>query len=137
MKNLSSGCVLFRPCLDLSSNKFPSPAINMSTVVVRRSERKDKRLQATFQDGTTIHFGASGASTFVDHADEALREAWIARHKVNEDHGNLKTAGALARHILWEKPSVGGALKTLNARQKTYRFVQRLEKPRAKVLGTK
>ena len=108
----------------------------MSTVAIRRSKRKGKRLQATFQDGTTVHFGAKGGSTFVDHGDKEIREAWIARHKVNEDHGNLKTAGALARHILWEKPTIGGALKTLNARQKTYRFVQRLEKPRMKVLGT-
>ena len=109
----------------------------MSTVAIRRSKRKGKRLQAMFQDGTAVHFGAKGGSTFVDHKDEQVREAWIARHKVNEDHRNLKTAGALARHILWEKPNVDSALKTLNGRQKTYRFTQRLEKPRAKVLGTK
>ena len=71
----------------------------------------------------TIHFGAAGASTYVDHRDERKKKAWIARHSVNEDHSNLISAGALARHILWEQPSMKEALRQLNARQKKYRFV--------------
>ena len=51
------------------------------------------------------------------------KAAWIARHKVKEDHGNLRTAGALARHVFWEKQSITQALRHLNARQSKYRFV--------------
>ena len=94
----------------------------MTTVVIAPSTRKDKRLIAKFPEHTT-HFGAKGSSTYIDHKNDKTKAAWIARHEVSEDHSNLKTAGALARHILWEQPSMKDALKKLNARQKKYRFV--------------
>ena len=33
---------------------------------IENSTRKDKRFMATYADGTKIHFGAKGASTFID-----------------------------------------------------------------------
>ena len=56
---------------------------------------------ATFKDGTTIHFGLEGGSTFIDHQDQAKRKAYIARHRVREDWNDAKTAGSLAYHLLW------------------------------------
>ena len=94
----------------------------MTTVTITPSTRKGKRLMASFPD-KVVHFGAKQASTFIDHRDDKVKAAWIARHKVKEDHGNLRTAGALARHVLWEKPSIAQALRHLNARQTKYRFV--------------
>ena len=94
----------------------------MTTVVIAPSTRKDKRLMAKFPDHTT-HFGARGSSTYIDHKDDKTKAAWIARHKVREDHNKFETAGALARHVLWSKPSLREALKELNARQAKYRFV--------------
>ena len=94
----------------------------MTTVTIAPSSRKGKRLMASFPEGV-VHFGAKGASAYIDHRDDKVKTAWIARHKVNEDHGNLRTAGALARHVLWEKPSITQALRHLNARQSKYRFV--------------
>ena len=94
----------------------------MTTVAVAPSTRKGKRLMASFPEGV-VHFGAKGAFTFIDHKNDRVKAAWIARHRVNEDHANLRTAGALARHVLWEKPSIAQALRHLNARQTKYRFV--------------
>ena len=68
---------------------------------IKPSTRKGKRYMAVFHDGTTIHFGQEGGSTFIDHKDEAKRKAYIARHRVNEDFNNPKTAGSLAYHLLW------------------------------------
>lgn len=68
---------------------------------ISESNRKGKRFLATFKDGTRIHFGAEGASTYIDHGDKKKRAAYIARHRVAEDWTNPYTAGALSRFILW------------------------------------
>ena len=65
------------------------------------SGTSNKRYTAVFADGKPIHFGLAGASTYIDHKDKSKRAAYIARHKVHEDHNNPKTAGALSRHLLW------------------------------------
>lgn len=68
---------------------------------ITKSTRKGKRFLATFKDGTKIHFGSAGGSTYIDHQDKNKRAAYIARHRVNEDWTNPYTAGALSRFILW------------------------------------
>ena len=93
----------------------------MTTVIITPSTRKEKRLMAKFPDGV-VHFGSRGSSTFIDHKDDKIKAAWIARHRVREDHSDLKTAGALARHVLWSETTLEKAIKKLNARQSKYRF---------------
>lgn len=68
---------------------------------ILNSNRKGKRFVAIFGNGKKIHFGAEGASTYIDHHDKAKRSAYIARHKVNEDWANPYSAGALSRFLLW------------------------------------
>tara|TARA_B110000285_G_scaffold213827_1_gene258543 strand:+ start:50 stop:319 length:270 start_codon:yes stop_codon:yes gene_type:complete len=68
---------------------------------IKPSTRQGKRYMATFKDGTIIHFGLKGGSTYIDEGDKQKRSAYIARHRVNEDFNNPKTAGSLSRHILW------------------------------------
>jgi hypothetical protein len=90
-------------------------------VQISDSNRKDKRLQAKFDD-KTVHFGARGGETFVDHGSQAKKEAWIARHKARENWADMQTAGALAKHVLWNKKSIAESIKDLNRRQKKYVF---------------
>lgn len=71
------------------------------SMLITKSNRKGKRFVATFKDGRRVHFGAEGASTYIDHGDKQKRAAYIARHRVNEDWTNPYTAGALSRFILW------------------------------------
>jgi hypothetical protein len=69
-------------------------------MIIVKSTRKDKRLEAIFKDGTSIHFGAKNGSTYIDHGDKKKRENYIKRHQVNEDW-NTVNAGSLSRFILW------------------------------------
>ena len=73
---------------------------------VKKSKRKNKKYMAVFDDGTTTHFGLKGSSTYIDHNDEKKKDAYIARHKVNENWNDPKSAGALARYILWNKKTL-------------------------------
>jgi hypothetical protein len=70
---------------------------------ITKSTRKGKRFLATFKDGTKIHFGQDGGSTYIDHGDEKKREAYIARHGGGgrENWKSPYNAGALSRWILW------------------------------------
>ena len=90
-------------------------------MVISKSKKPEKRLQADFGRKVT-HFGQKGGSTFVDHKNEQKKEAWLARHKVNENWSDLQSAGALARHLLWSRPTLAGSVKALNQRQKRYKF---------------
>ncbi len=56
---------------------------------------------ATFNDGTIIHFGLRGGSTYIDNHDKKKRLNYIKKHQVNEKFNNYKSAGALSRLILW------------------------------------
>ena len=53
----------------------------------------------------TIYYKEDGKKK----ADE-MKDAYIARHKVNEKFDNPYTAGALSRWILWNKPTVKESL---------------------------
>ena len=103
-------------------------------VAISRSSKKDKRLKAKFEN-KTVHFGSRGGArarasargrsprTFIDHKDQKIKDAWEARHKVNENWGDYRTAGSLAKNILWNKTSMQGSVNDLNRRQKQFRFV--------------
>jgi hypothetical protein len=77
-------------------------------MIIKPSTRKDKRYQATFNNGRTIQFGLRGGQTYIDHGNKIKRENYIKRHTVNEDFSNPYSAGALSRWLLW------GDYKTLD-----------------------
>ena len=78
----------------------------MKLLEVKPSTQKNKKYVAIFDDGSSTHFGSAGSSTYIDHNDEKKKDAYIARHKVNENWNDPKTAGALARYILWNKKTL-------------------------------
>jgi hypothetical protein len=69
-------------------------------MIIKPSDRKNKRFQAIFPDNKTIHFGSKAASTFIDVGDKKKRENYIKRHQVNEDWTKINP-GSLSRYILW------------------------------------
>ena len=87
--------------------------------IVRYKGPSKKLYTAKFEmgDGTTrtTHFGSQGAS-FIDHGDVQKRHAYIARHTVNEDWSDPRSAGALSRYILWEKKSLNDATRAYKER---------------------
>ena len=93
----------------------------MKDVLIKKSPKSDKRLVAEFPT-KKVHFGARGGSTFVDHKNMQTKKAWEARHRVNENWQDYDTAGALSKHLLWNKTSLRASMTDLNARQKQFRF---------------
>ena len=54
-------------------------------IVISKSNRKDKKLKAVIDNKKTIHFGASGYSDYTKHKDDTRKDAYIRRHKKNEN----------------------------------------------------
>ncbi len=75
-----------------------------------RSPIKGKKYRAHFSDGTHTDFGASGYSDYTKHKDSSRMKRYLQRHKKRENWGNLKSAGALSRYILWNKPSLSASV---------------------------
>ena len=76
-----------------------------------KSSKPNKRFKVVIDGKKTIHFGAKGGSTFIDHKDTEKKSNWIARHKVRENWNNKKSAGFWAKHILWNKTSLRESIK--------------------------
>ena len=83
---------------------------------IKPSTRAEKKLMATFDDGTTTHFGQRGAGDFTKTGDEEKKAAYIARHKVNENWNDPKSAGALSRFVLWNKPTLSASIQDYKKR---------------------
>jgi hypothetical protein len=66
----------------------------------------------------SIHFGARGYNDYTIYSKmakqgkitqeeaDAKKQAYISRHKVNENFEKPDSAGALAKNILWNKPTI-------------------------------
>lgn len=78
---------------------------------------------ARFPDGTTTHFGQRGAQDFIlwskvlSRTDaEKRRAAYLRRHKAREDWDAPRSAGALSRWILWNKPTLRASVLAFRRR---------------------
>jgi hypothetical protein len=83
----------------------------MCKVVIKKSTKPEKKMMATFTDcqtgrDKTIHFGAKNMSDYTKHKDKERKKRYLQRHKASENWNNPKSAGALSRWILWNKPSL-------------------------------
>jgi len=65
-----------------------------------------------------IHFGAKNYKDYTIYSQELSKEeadkkknAYIARHKVNENFNDYLTAGFFAVHVLWNLPTVSASLR--------------------------
>ena len=70
-------------------------------------------------DGSrTTHFGAKGYEDYTTHRDEKRRRLYLSRHAAREDWGRagVMTAGWLSRQILWERPTLKGAVAAASRR---------------------
>ena len=53
----------------------------MTEVVIQKSRRKDKKLDAVIDGTKTIYFGQKNASDFTLNKSEEKKERYIARHQ--------------------------------------------------------
>ena len=54
-------------------------------VIITKSKKPDKKYDARVDGTKTVSFGQKGASDFTKHGNTDRKEAYIARHKKNED----------------------------------------------------
>lgn len=79
------------------------------------SKRDDKKYTAQFFDDDgdivkTTHFGEKGASDFTKHKDTERKNRYLARHQKSENWQDFKSAGALSKFILWNKPTLKSSI---------------------------
>jgi hypothetical protein len=91
----------------------------MISVKFQKSTRDDKRLMAKFYKDNkkfkTVHFGSgklTGKGTYLEHKNNKIKNAWIARHKVNGTFENPFTASSLSYWILWNKKSLSKSIES-------------------------
>ena len=60
------------------------------------------------------------ASDFTKHKNTYRKEAYLARHKNNENWGasGVKTAGFWSANLLWNKPNLKASIDGINKRFK-------------------
>jgi len=59
----------------------------------------------------TVPFGAIEYEDYTQHHDLKRKKLYLNRHRRREDWTDPKTAGALSRWILWNKPSLEDSLR--------------------------
>ena len=72
------------------------------TTKINQSQKK----YDAYVEGKKVSFGATGYSDFTQHKDEERKQRYIDRHKKKENWNDITTAGALSKHLLWNKPTL-------------------------------
>jgi hypothetical protein len=57
-------------------------------VSIAESKAKSKRFVITMNDGKKYNFGLDTGSTYIDHHDKQIREAYRSRHYANDTEKN-------------------------------------------------
>ena len=93
-------------------------------IVIKKSTNSNKKFDAIIDGKKKISFGQAGASDYTKHKDDDRKDRYIDRHRKNENWGKdgVDTAGWLSRYILWEKPTLKGAIDNANKKYKDVRF---------------
>ncbi len=75
----------------------------MKLISIKPSTKPDKKLVATIEKNgrqKKINFGSKGSKTYISGASDSVKNAYIKRHKVNENWNEVNP-GSLSRFILW------------------------------------
>ena len=87
-------------------------------IIIKTSNKPDKKYMAIIDSKKTVHFGQSGASDFTKHKNEERKNRYIDRHKKNENWNDPTTAGFYSRWITWNKPTITESVRDTNRRFK-------------------
>jgi len=92
----------------------------MRLKTIRRSHRREKKWDAVFDNNgkeKVVSFGQKGYSDFTKHKDVTRRNRYLKRHSgMGEDWNKPDTPGALAKWILWNKPSFKASVSDFKKR---------------------
>ena len=95
----------------------------MMKIVIQKSHNPKKKYDATVNNTKTISFGAAGYSDYTINKDDIRKANYLKRHS-NEDwsRANIESAAWLSRWLLWEKQTLGEAIKHANTMYKGIKF---------------
>ena len=94
----------------------------MIEIIFTPSKKPDKKFDAVIDGKKTVSFGSSKHSDFTKHGSEVRKNSYIQRHKVRENWNDPTTAGALSKHVLWNKPSITASVKDMDKQFKNYKI---------------
>lgn len=90
---------------------------------LHKSDKPDKKYYAEFLSDsgntTRTYFGAAGMMDFTKYPSnirQLHKDAYLKRHRETEDWNDPTSAGALAKFILWNKPTVEASLRDYKRR---------------------
>ena len=90
----------------------------MRNLTVTKSKRPGKKNQAKFEHGgPTVHFGAAGMSDYTKKQGSRTKEGLHSKTQKNENWKDKESAGFWSRFLLWEKPSLREAAKSLRSKR--------------------
>jgi len=98
----------------------------MMQVVVQKTNRKDKKLDAVIDGEKTVPFGQKNAADFTLHKDPERKARYNNRHEgMNEDwtKSGINTAGFYSKHVLWNKDTIQKSVNDLNKKYKSVNFI--------------
>ena len=101
-----------------TNRKTPKSKGKLKLEKIVKSPIKTKKLRAYFSDGTHTDFGFRGMSDMTKHKDPFRKKNYISRHSKRENWKSPKSAGALSRWVLWNKPSLKGSIADYKKRFK-------------------
>lgn len=90
---------------------------------IKPSHKAEKKWDATFiyPDGhqKVVPFGAKGMSDYTKHKDKTRKLRYLKRHSgMGESWQKPDTPGALAKWVLWNKPSLRASIADYKKRFK-------------------
>ena len=93
-------------------------------IVISKSDKKNKKLVAAINGKQTIGFGDPKYQDYTKHKDPDRKDEYISRHKSNKywSKSNIASPAWMSRFILWEKPTLKGAIDNANKKYKDVRF---------------
>ena len=88
-------------------------------IIISSSTNINKKYKAVIDGKKTVHFGHSSYEDFATHNDPKRRDNYIARTS-KQDHSkqNIASPAWMSRFILWEKPTLKGAVESANKKCK-------------------
>ena len=94
----------------------------MIEILIQPSKKADKKFDAIIDGKKTVSFGSSQHSGFTKQKDPERKQRYLDRHKARENWNDPTTAGALSKHVLWNKTTIAQSVKDMDKRFKDYRI---------------
>lgn len=74
-------------------------------------DNKHKYMAVFDNPKLVVYFGDAAYQDYTQHKNVHRKKLYLARHARREDWNDPRTAGALSRWILWNKPDIDDAIE--------------------------